>query len=92
MQVIDHSFFQEDIIIHACTRSCVYTVHGCEQFMLHLSSLVQVDESSTKVVRVTVTYKRKILEKHSYIRDSWSLCCTQIFTIRLVIVLHSQEI
>ncbi len=55
---------------------------------VYLSSLVQVDEPPSEVVRVTVADKSEVFEKHSNIRDSWRLCISQVLTVALIIVLQ----
>ncbi len=56
--------------------------------VFYLSSLVQVDEAPSEVVRVTVTDKSEVLEKHSDIRDRRRLRIIQVLPVALIIILQ----
>ncbi len=58
---------------------------------LYLSSLVDVDEATSQVVRVTIANEREILEEDTDVRDCRGLSLDQRLTIVLVVALLGKK-
>ena len=52
----------------------------------YLSSLVNIDETTPQVVRVTITDEGQVLEEHSNVGHSWGGNGTETISVALVVV------
>ena len=59
--------------------------------MTHLSPLVDIDEPSPEVVRVTITDEGQVFQEHTHIGHCWGYRGSKFFTVVLVVSLNERE-
>ena len=82
--------YPDSIIVYTHTHTHTVTqfvMDSCRSNRTYLSSFVQVDETSSEIVWVTITDERQVFEEHTDIGNTWCGCVAKTLSVHLIVTL-----